>query len=234
MLRFKFLPRFFVIIFLVFILFTIIGTLTHELGHIAVAKYYGYETSINYGSMSYSLDFSEDEDVKVIEEISQDYINIDYEDWPEDVKLKVEDLNKIIMAKKLIEKSYGYAVFSNTGYNIILYVGGKGKGVAFKNSDKKPIFMTMLNAGTGPGVGYTEYRQVLIFDSEDLFKQFTTIGLNASASANATIKLGHADIDESGVVALVPGVSAYHINDKGVDVQANWGGMKYFKDDELN
>jgi lipid-binding SYLF domain-containing protein len=136
-------------------------------------------------------------------------------------------------SKKLIEKSYGYAVFSNTGYNIFLYVGGKGKGVAFKNSDKKPIFMTMLNAGTGPGVGYTEYRQILIFDSEDLFKQFITVGVNLSASANATIKLGDANIDESGVVALVPGVSAYHINDKGVDVQANWGGMKYFKDGDL-
>lgn len=135
---------------------------------------------------------------------------------------------------KKIEKSYGYAVFSNTGYNIILYVGGKGKGVAFKNSDKKPIFMTMLNAGSGPGVGYNEYRQILIFDSEILFKQFITIGLNSTASANATLKLGDADVDESGVIALVPGVSAYHINDKGVDIQANWGGMKYFKSKDLN
>ena len=119
-------------------------------------------------------------------------------------------------------------------YNIILYVGGKGRGAAFKTSDKKPIFMTMLNAGTGPGVGYNEYRQVLIFDSEDLFKQFITVGLNASASANATLKLGDVNVDQSGVVALVPGVSAYHINDKGLDVQANWGGMKYFKDADLN
>jgi len=137
-------------------------------------------------------------------------------------------------AKNKIEKSYGYAVFSNTGYNIILYIGGKGKGVAFKSSDKKPIFMSMLNAGTGPGVGYNEYRQILIFDSETLFKQFTTVGLNSSASANATIKLGDTNIDESGVVELIPGVSAYHINDKGVDIQANWGGMKYFKDSDLN
>jgi hypothetical protein len=34
-------------------------------------------------------------------------------------------------AQKVIEKAYGYAVFTNTGYNIILYVGGKGWGVAF-------------------------------------------------------------------------------------------------------
>jgi lipid-binding SYLF domain-containing protein len=137
-------------------------------------------------------------------------------------------------AKDVLEKAYGYAVFSNTGYNIILYVGGKGKGVAFKNSDKKPIFMTMLNVGTGPGVGYDEYRQVLIFSSEMLFKQFTTVGMNTSASANVTIKMGDVEVDESGAMTLVPGESLYQINDKGIDIQAGWGGMKYFKDSDLN
>jgi len=137
-------------------------------------------------------------------------------------------------AQKVIEKAYGYAVFANTGYNIILYVGGKGRGVAFKNADKKPLFMTMLNAGSGPGVGYDEYRQILAFSSETLFNQFTTIGLNASASANATVKVGDVDVNEAGVTTLVPGVSLYQINEKGIDIQANWGGMKYFKDNDLN
>ena len=41
---------------LTFILFTVIGTLTHEGGHIAVAKYYGYETTLHYGSMHWSRD----------------------------------------------------------------------------------------------------------------------------------------------------------------------------------
>ncbi|MCC5945354.1 MAG: hypothetical protein JJT94_10485 [Bernardetiaceae bacterium] len=36
-----------------FILMTVIGTLTHELGHYAVAKVLGYEATINYQSMSY-------------------------------------------------------------------------------------------------------------------------------------------------------------------------------------
>ena len=137
-------------------------------------------------------------------------------------------------AKKAIESAYGYAVFSNTGYNIILYVGGKGAGVAFKNSDKKPVFMTMLNAGTGPGVGYTDYRQVLVFSSETLFDQFITVGFNSSASENVTIKVGKADVDQSGAIELVPGVHLYQINEKGIDIQANWGGMKYFKDSGLN
>lgn len=39
-----------------FILATIVGTLTHEGGHIAVAKYYGYETTLHYGSMHWNED----------------------------------------------------------------------------------------------------------------------------------------------------------------------------------
>ncbi|HFD33206.1 MAG TPA: hypothetical protein ENJ28_10945 [Gammaproteobacteria bacterium] len=44
--------RFFTVSF-AFILFTIIGTLTHELGHITVAKLLGYETRLHYESMSW-------------------------------------------------------------------------------------------------------------------------------------------------------------------------------------
>lgn len=40
-------------IFSGFILFTVIGTISHELGHILVAKYYGYKTKLSYGSMTY-------------------------------------------------------------------------------------------------------------------------------------------------------------------------------------
>lgn len=137
-------------------------------------------------------------------------------------------------AKKVIEDAYGYAVFTNTGYNLILYVGGKGRGVAFKNSDKKPLYMIMLRAGTGPGVGYDKYRQVLAFSSKTLYEQFITVGLDASASANATIKVGDLNLDESGAMTLVPGVSLYQITDGGIDIQANWGGMEFLKDIGLN
>lgn len=36
-----------------FILFTIIGTVSHEFGHIIVAKSLGYDTTLHYGSMTY-------------------------------------------------------------------------------------------------------------------------------------------------------------------------------------
>jgi len=38
-----------------FILFTIIGTVSHELGHVAIAKILGYDTTLYFDSMSYNF-----------------------------------------------------------------------------------------------------------------------------------------------------------------------------------
>lgn len=45
--------RNFIFFSIAFILFTLIGTLSHEYGHILVAKSLGYKTTLHYGSMSY-------------------------------------------------------------------------------------------------------------------------------------------------------------------------------------
>lgn len=37
-----------------YMLFTIFGTISHEFGHIAVAKYLGYDTKLHYASMNYN------------------------------------------------------------------------------------------------------------------------------------------------------------------------------------
>lgn len=46
-------PRLFALLTLGFILCTIIGTVTHEMGHQAVAQHYGYKTHLSYGALSY-------------------------------------------------------------------------------------------------------------------------------------------------------------------------------------
>ena len=45
--------KYFSILTLGFILFTAIGTITHEYGHIMVARSLGYETTLHYGSMNF-------------------------------------------------------------------------------------------------------------------------------------------------------------------------------------
>ena len=156
MLRFKFFPKFFLIIFLAFILFTIIGTLSHELGHIAVAKYFGYETTLDYGSMAYSKDFSNDEDVKKIKKISKEYIDSDYEEWPEDVKLKVEDLDEIIMSKYPYNETYKFqdlgiaiggpaqTLFTSFVGLLILFLRRNKQNNGFNMFDWLAVFMSLF------------------------------------------------------------------------------------------
>ncbi len=47
---------------LTFILATIVGTLSHEGGHIATAKYYGYKTTLHYGSVHWERPWQKDFD----------------------------------------------------------------------------------------------------------------------------------------------------------------------------
>ena len=51
--KLKFQPYYLFLFTVGFMLFTVIGTVSHEYGHIIVAKYFGYETTLHYGSASW-------------------------------------------------------------------------------------------------------------------------------------------------------------------------------------
>ena len=136
--------------------------------------------------------------------------------------------------KNDIKNAYGYGVFEGKAVNVILYNAGTGLGVVFDNETKKPIFMNVLKAGTGPGIGYKSLHAILIFDNKLVFDQFTTIGFQLSASADASLSIAGKGISSRKVVSLVPGVSLYHLMDTGLVLQANWGGTEFLKDPNLN
>lgn len=78
-----------------FILCTVVGTISHEYGHIVVAKYFGYETNLYYASMDYyPKGYLEDEDYKAYVALTNEYRDLDYESWPEEVKEKVTGYTK--------------------------------------------------------------------------------------------------------------------------------------------
>lgn len=137
-------------------------------------------------------------------------------------------------AKELIEDAYGYGVFEGQAVNLVLYVAGKGLGVVIDNKTKTPIFMNAIRGGTGPGIGYKSLHGVLVFSNETVYKQFTTIGLQVSASGDATIKLGGKGIGVEKAISLVPGVKFYQLTDVGIVLQANWGATEFLKDPNLN
>jgi lipid-binding SYLF domain-containing protein len=137
-------------------------------------------------------------------------------------------------AKAEVEHAVGYAVFDATGINVILFVGVKGTGIAVENGSNKVTYMNMVRAGSGPGIGYKDYRMVFIFKSKGVFDKFTTLGMDAGASADATMKMGGEGKEAAYAKSFNPDVKVYQITDKGLLLQANWGGTKFLKDKDLN
>ncbi|WP_153130576.1 hypothetical protein [Dechloromonas hortensis] len=139
-------------------------------------------------------------------------------------------------AREEIRKAVGYAVFDASQSNIILLVTGHGIGVAVDNGSKQETFMKMARLGTGPGIGYKSYKQVLIFKDKTLFNTFGTVGADVSASGDATLKLKDKgdNLVLDGTVSFNPLLSVYQMTDRGALLQANWGGVGYLPDGDLN
>ena len=150
-------------------------------------------------------------------------------------KATLERLYKVHpKAEEEVKKAFGYGVFEGDSVNLIMYVAGKGVGVVFDNKTHTPIFMDAVRAGTGPGVGFKSLHFVLIFDNELTFDQFTTVGLQVSASGDASLKIAGKGGSAGEAISLVPGVSAYQLVDTGLLLQANWGATEFLKDPTLN
>jgi lipid-binding SYLF domain-containing protein len=130
-------------------------------------------------------------------------------------------------SKPVIAAAPGYAVFDATGVNVVLYVGGKGVGVLVDSATGKPTFMTMVRAGTGPGLGYKEFKQVIVFKTKKAMELFLTAGIDVGSSFD------FGNVIQQGQ-SFNPDFALYTMTDKGFTAQANWGGTKYFKDAELN
>lgn len=135
-----------------------------------------------------------------------------------------------------IAKAEGYAVFDANQANVILLVAGSGEGVLVDNATGQNTFMKMKRLGTGPGIGFKKYKQIMVFKSRKLVDTFKTVGADVTASSDATLKLSEHNEGKGvdGVVSLDPMVLVYQITDKGALLQANWGGMAYLPNSDLN
>lgn len=128
-----------------------------------------------------------------------------------------------------IESAPGYAVFDISAVNIVMFVGQSGKGVLVNNHTKVPTFMQALRAGTGPGLGYREIRQIFVFKSEGAMEQFT-LGKEVGGDVNAAVTVGRT----GGQLSFNPDIDVYQITEKGFTLEAQWGGTVYVVDNQLN
>jgi lipid-binding SYLF domain-containing protein len=137
-------------------------------------------------------------------------------------------------ARDELNKAVGYAVFDSSQMNIVMLVTAHGTGVMVDNATKKPTYMVAARAGTGPGLGYKDFRQVLIFKNRQVFDQFLKVGADLTASADATVKLKPGGASAGMNESFNPYIATYSFTDSGVLLQANWGGGGYLPDSQLN
>jgi len=167
--------------------------------------------------------------------------NVD-EQRQEVLKMRDEVLTRLYgedpAAKELVDQAIGYAVFSNTGINVLLISTARGQGVAHDNESNHDTYMNMFSAGGGIGMGVKKFSAVFVFHNRDAFDQFVDKGWNFTGQVDAAATSDAEEGEEAGsmgtAVGLNQGVTVYQMTEKGLALQATLQGTKYSKDDELN
>jgi len=137
-------------------------------------------------------------------------------------------------SRQAIQKSAGYAVFSNMGVNLLLLSTAHGGGEAINSKTKQETFMKMMSVGAGLGAGVKNFRVIFAFETDKALADFIDSGWEGSAQADAAAKAGDKGGAYSGATMLGPGVWVYQITKGGLALQATLQGTKYSKDDDLN
>lgn len=133
----------FFIFTLLFVLFTIIGTVSHEYGHIAVAKALGYSTTLHYGYMTWDSS-------KLEEEINQLYLDNQeaiQQALPFDEKARYEEKQALLNKHSLFVSAGGPLQTMLTGIIgwLLLWVGkGKRALTGFRPIDWLAVFLSLF------------------------------------------------------------------------------------------
>ena len=138
-------------------------------------------------------------------------------------------------AKAAIERSAGYAVFSNFGMKILVAGGGSGSGIAVNNKTKAETFMKMVEVQAGLGIGVKKFRLVWVFEKTSDLDKFVNSGWELGAQATASAQMSGQGMEAfAGAMSISPGVWLYQLTDDGLAVELTAKGTKYYKDSDLN
>ena len=165
-------------------------------------------------------------------------------DTPDEERAKIdkksagvlEDLYKLDPSTKAkVEKSVGYAVFSNVGVNLFVVAAAGGSGRVVENhKGGKVTYMKMGSAGVGIGLGVKDFRAVFVFTDKEKLTNFIEKGWDFGAEADAAAKADDAGGAAATAGNLSGGVEVFQITKSGLALQATLNGTKYWKDDDLN
>ena len=137
-------------------------------------------------------------------------------------------------AKDLVEKSAGYATFSNFGMKILIAGGGSGSGVVINKFNSKPVFMNMAEVQAGLGFGLKSFQNIFIFQTEAALNDFVNSGWTFGGQVTAAAKYEKDGGAYQDATVVAPGVLMYQLTDSGLAAEITGKGTKYYKDSTLN
>jgi len=137
-------------------------------------------------------------------------------------------------AKELIEKSAGYATFSNFGMKILIAGGGTGSGVVIDKVTKKPVFMNMAEVQAGLGLGIKSFQNIFVFETTSAMNDFINSGWTFGGQVTAAAKYEKDGSAYQDAVVVAPGVWMYQLTDSGIAAEITGKGTKYYKNTDLN
>lgn len=132
-----------------------------------------------------------------------------------------------------INSAAGYAVFSNVNVNLIFASLGGGYGIAKHMGTGKETYMKMGEVGVGLGLGVKDFRAVMVFHSQDAYKDFIEFGWSFGGNADAAAKASDQGV-AAGKEAVLDDVTIYQMTESGLALQATLKGVKFWKDGDLN
>jgi lipid-binding SYLF domain-containing protein len=137
-------------------------------------------------------------------------------------------------ARSAIADSAGYAVFNNFGMKIFFAGGGSGKGILFDKKNDREVFMKMIEAQAGLGLGVKKFSVIFIFENQSNIDEFVNSGWEFGGQATAAAQMDEGGGSVAGAVSLTPGVWMYQLTGDGLALEFTGKGTKYYKDDALN
>ena len=185
---------------------------------------------LNFSSNALALFGKDKTEAQKKEETQQEKVDIR--------KMANETLNRLYKlqpgAKSAIAKSEGYAVFNNFGMKIFVAGSGSGKGLLFDKKNNKEIFMKMIEAQAGLGIGIKKFSVIFVFDKYKDVDEFVNSGWEFGGQASAAAKMGEEGSSYQGAMSVSPGVWMYQLTDDGLALELTGKGTKYYKDSDLN
>jgi lipid-binding SYLF domain-containing protein len=137
-------------------------------------------------------------------------------------------------ARRAIENSAGYAVFSTFGVKLFFAGGTTGKGMVVNRRTSRQTFMQMAQVQGGLGFGVNRNRLIFVFANQQALSNFINQGWEFGAQANVSAMAGGQGGMFSGAATIAPGVYLYQLTETGLSATITVSGTRFFKDSTLN